>query len=262
MGGGLPSLNNTYGAVLRGTFFGLILYGLFIHQVYRYSRLDFEDSLWTKCYVAFILTLHTFHVILGMHMWCFYFYLVKHQFEPTFLFTRVLSIDPLRAQSMAHPKLRPLVVLAVVFSMGELDATIQASVLPVYLELRQLTWLLSIAFGLVVVSDILVTSSPDSRKRTPSLTSSLHIVSTALLPDIFKRPQPLVYLNTNSMVYIALDIVVTKLYTNSVIGTLNFGKTLAQYKFGGANHVIGLTIIPQSGGSSSSAPGFASSGAY
>ncbi len=68
--GDIPTLNSTYGAVLLGTFFGLMfvspytmrlsvrspstssLYGLAIHQAYRYSRLDFGDSFFTKSYVS------------------------------------------------------------------------------------------------------------------------------------------------------------------------------------------------------------------
>lgn len=72
--GDIPTLNSTYGAVLLGTFFGLVyvlsytrpsvylpsassLYGLAIHQAYRYSRLDFGDSIFTKSYVSYRLLL-------------------------------------------------------------------------------------------------------------------------------------------------------------------------------------------------------------
>ncbi|KAJ8486836.1 hypothetical protein ONZ51_g4571 [Trametes cubensis] len=294
-GGGVPSLDNTYGAVLLGTFFGLILYGLAVHQAYRYSRLQFGDPVWTKAYVVLILALDTFHVILCMHM--SYYYLVDNYFKPQVLFTRVWSIDILglgahmdaSSQCMvivacqsfyAHRvwlvgrRFRPLVAVAVVFFMGELDATVQASLLPDYAEFRQLTWLYSIAFGLVVVSDILLTSVlivvlRRSRTGFAGTDSRLDVliaytISTGLLTDIFSLLSfifPLVYLNTDSMIYIALDIVVTKLYTNSVIGTLNFRKTLAAYgpsSSAGPNREIGLSVLARSGGSSSG-PRFATS---
>ncbi|KAI0654640.1 hypothetical protein C8Q70DRAFT_1058234 [Cubamyces menziesii] len=301
-GGGVPSLDNTYGAVLLGTFFGLILYGLAVHQAYRYSRLQFGDPVWTKAYVVLILALDTFHVILCMHM--SYYYLVDNYFKPQVLFTRVWSIDILglgacmvivACQSFyAHRvwlvgrRFRPLVAVAVVFFMGELAcciyATVQASLLPDYAEFRQLTWLYSIAFGLVVVSDILLTSVlivvlRRSRTGFAGTDSRLDVliaytISTGLLTDIFSLLsfifvrsfptsmvslgltidlKPLVYLNTDSMIYIALDIVVTKLYTNSVIGTLNFRKTLAAYgpsSSAGPNREIGLSVLARSGGSS------------
>ncbi|KAJ8480917.1 hypothetical protein ONZ51_g6352 [Trametes cubensis] len=34
----LPALDNTFGALLLGSFLGFILYGLTVHQVYRYFR--------------------------------------------------------------------------------------------------------------------------------------------------------------------------------------------------------------------------------
>ncbi|TBU51389.1 hypothetical protein BD310DRAFT_769544, partial [Dichomitus squalens] len=40
----VPALDNTYGAVLIGTFVALVLYGLQLHQSYRYFRMYHGDS--------------------------------------------------------------------------------------------------------------------------------------------------------------------------------------------------------------------------
>ncbi|EIW57724.1 uncharacterized protein TRAVEDRAFT_48759 [Trametes versicolor FP-101664 SS1] len=273
-----PSLDNTYGATLLGTFFGLILYGLAIHQVYRYSRMGFNDSWFIKGYVAFIMLVDTLHVILSMHT-CYY-YLVGHYFQPAVLFTRVWSIDNLgliaavtivscqcfyaRRVWLIGPKYRFLVVIAVVIFLGELAcstyAAAQASLLPSYGEFRELTWLYSVAFALVVVSDIILTTvlifvlhrSRTGIAKTDSMLDVLiaYIISTGLLTEIFSILSlifPLVYLNSTSMVYIALDIVVTKMYVNSVIGTLNFRRTLASYGTGSVALEIGLSNLPSAG---------------
>ncbi|KAL1949706.1 hypothetical protein VTO73DRAFT_8587 [Trametes versicolor] len=314
--GDIPTLNSTYGAVLLGTFFGLILYGLAIHQAYRYSRLDFGDSVFTKSYVAFIMMLDTLHVILCMHM-C-YFYLVNHYFDPTVLFTRVWSIDNLglvaavvivscqcfyaRRVWLIGPQYRYLVVIAVIIFVGELGIYIltlrcfslvnhahachpsvrNMSLLPSYSEFRELTWLFSVAFALVVVSDIILTTvlilvlhrSRTGIARTDSMLDVLiaYTISTGLLTEyacIFSGLSfifPLVYLNKNSMVYIALDIVVTKpltvgpmsVYVNSVIGTLNFRRTLAAYGTGSLGLEIALSDFrPRTGGAPMSDPMFA-----
>ncbi|KAL1949703.1 hypothetical protein VTO73DRAFT_8584 [Trametes versicolor] len=246
-GGGIPTLNNTYGAILIGTFFGLILYGLSMHQAYRYCRLDFGDSVGMKVYVAFIMLLDTFHVILCMHM-CYY-YLVTHYFDPAALFTRVWSIDNLGLS--AAVVIVSCQCRSTVQTLGghcgtvlpcAAYATAQASILPSYSQFRELTWLFSIAFAFIVVSDVILTTvlimvlrrSRSGIARTNSMLDVLiaYTISTGLLTDIFSGLSfifPLIYLNTNSMVYIALDIVTTKLYVNSVIGTLNFRKTLATY---------------------------------
>ncbi|KAI1783226.1 hypothetical protein LXA43DRAFT_1102793 [Ganoderma leucocontextum] len=72
---GLPQLpdgatmDNTYGAMLLGTFFLLILYGVLLHQTYSYLRVHSADSRWIKCYVALILSLDTAHSVVVMSMW-------------------------------------------------------------------------------------------------------------------------------------------------------------------------------------------------
>ncbi|KAI0788096.1 hypothetical protein C8Q74DRAFT_1195914 [Fomes fomentarius] len=40
----VPSLDNTFGAVLLGTCAGLVLFGLTVHQSYRYFRMYPQDS--------------------------------------------------------------------------------------------------------------------------------------------------------------------------------------------------------------------------
>ncbi|KAH9895559.1 hypothetical protein C8Q73DRAFT_611340, partial [Cubamyces lactineus] len=50
----LPALDNTYGALLLGTSFGLMLYGLTIHQTFRYTRLYPKDKLWLKILVRIV----------------------------------------------------------------------------------------------------------------------------------------------------------------------------------------------------------------
>ncbi|KAI0648703.1 hypothetical protein C8Q79DRAFT_464929 [Trametes meyenii] len=50
----LPALDNTYGVLMVGTFIGSILYGLALHQVYRYTRsIAYKrDSTYVKCMVG------------------------------------------------------------------------------------------------------------------------------------------------------------------------------------------------------------------
>ncbi|KAI0643495.1 hypothetical protein C8Q79DRAFT_887640, partial [Trametes meyenii] len=48
---GLSSLTNTIGAVYIGVVIGTVLYGLTVHQVYRYFRMYPEDKLYIKSLV-------------------------------------------------------------------------------------------------------------------------------------------------------------------------------------------------------------------
>ncbi|KAL1949874.1 hypothetical protein VTO73DRAFT_8755 [Trametes versicolor] len=87
----IPAIDNTYGAILLGTFLGLILYGVMLIQVYWYVRRQFADSLYTKSYVAFLAVIGTFFTI--QTIYTSYWYLVTNYFAPLRLFTGVWSIN-------------------------------------------------------------------------------------------------------------------------------------------------------------------------
>ncbi|KAI0690139.1 hypothetical protein C8T65DRAFT_834482 [Cerioporus squamosus] len=76
----LPALDNTLGAMLLGTFAGLILEGLLIHQGVRYFRLYPNDSLLLKLWVSAVLLVEAIDSALNMHM-CFYNMVVNY-FNP------------------------------------------------------------------------------------------------------------------------------------------------------------------------------------
>ncbi|KAI0636268.1 hypothetical protein C8Q77DRAFT_1208090 [Trametes polyzona] len=86
----VPALDNTFGAFMIGTFLGLILYGLIIHQVYRYFRL-YHDMLLIRAWVVCIFILETFHVATCMHI-CYY-YLVSCYFKPPELLVATWTIQ-------------------------------------------------------------------------------------------------------------------------------------------------------------------------
>ncbi|KAI0326043.1 hypothetical protein GY45DRAFT_1364146 [Cubamyces sp. BRFM 1775] len=193
----VPSLHNTYGAVLIGTYVSLMLYGMTLHQAYRYSRLSTSDSSATKYYVAGLLVLDTFHTILCMHM-C-YWYLVENYFDPLRLYTGVWSINVLsvvvgvtiiccqcfyaRRVYLLGRRYRYLVLATIIMFLAELGCAIgehfaasamycvsladpashtvasavQAFVLPDFGQFRKVTWLVSAGFGIAVIADALLT---------------------------------------------------------------------------------------------------------
>ncbi|KAJ3004702.1 hypothetical protein NUW54_g4688 [Trametes sanguinea] len=105
----VPSLNNTFGAFLLGTFIGLMLYGLTLHQTYRYYRLFPGDLKLIQAFVITTLVLETIHTVLCMHIWWVviermrstvaltgwlrsYYYLVLNYAKPLALLDGVWSI--------------------------------------------------------------------------------------------------------------------------------------------------------------------------
>ncbi|KAJ8482418.1 hypothetical protein ONZ51_g5392 [Trametes cubensis] len=101
----IPALDNTYGAMMLGTFIGLILYGVNVHQNYRYVRSkEFKtDSTYVKAMLFFIpdcaahridshpSTLETLHSVIAMHS--VYYYVVRNYFNPLVLFHGSWSIN-------------------------------------------------------------------------------------------------------------------------------------------------------------------------
>ncbi|OBZ66890.1 hypothetical protein A0H81_13211 [Grifola frondosa] len=65
----VPSLDDTFGALLIGTCLAAMLYGLTTHQCYRYLRLYPADGWGLKSMVACLWLLDTFHTTLSVHTW-------------------------------------------------------------------------------------------------------------------------------------------------------------------------------------------------
>ncbi|KAI0363874.1 hypothetical protein BV20DRAFT_1057663 [Pilatotrama ljubarskyi] len=150
----VPSLDNTYGAILVGTFVSLVLYGVTLQQVYRYLRTYSSDSFYTKSACSCFLTLHS---ILCMHI-C-YWYLVSNYFSPLRLYTGIWSINLLsvlvgltiiacqafyvRRVYLINRKYKYIVALSSVMFLMVLGcataATVEASVLPNYSQFEKVT---------------------------------------------------------------------------------------------------------------------------
>ncbi|RPD56851.1 hypothetical protein L227DRAFT_655948 [Lentinus tigrinus ALCF2SS1-6] len=89
----LPSLDNTFGALLVGTFIGLMQYGWTTSQCCRYYRTYYhaKDGWLLKALVTVVWVLETFHSIACVHG-C-YFHLVTKYFEPQALTHGVWSLS-------------------------------------------------------------------------------------------------------------------------------------------------------------------------
>ncbi|TFK91553.1 hypothetical protein K466DRAFT_595982 [Polyporus arcularius HHB13444] len=252
----LPALDNTFGAVLLGTFFSLILYGMTLHQSYRYYRLYPKDRVWLKGVVSLTIVLETFHMALACHV-C-YFYLVTNYFNPAALLFGSWSIKLLLicsggiiivAQSffawrvfLVGPKYRLLVLVAMSLLVGELAffaaATIETFIIPTFRGFEYLTWLISTGSAMAITADLLLTTvlittlhrSRTGIKRTDSIIDVLilYAISTGLLTSIFNILSFLfTVLYTDNLIYVAFALIVTKLYANTLLVALNTRSALS-----------------------------------
>ncbi|KAI0640455.1 hypothetical protein C8Q79DRAFT_453822 [Trametes meyenii] len=170
-------LDTTVGVLLIGNFIALILYGLNLHQVYRYISLYPGDSRWLKGLVALALLLETLSSAFGAQT-C-YHYLVTNYFHPEALQSGVWSLNmyPLlgglamvvsqsffaRRLWIFEPRYRPAVILSVICSSAELGffsaATAKMFIINNSDDIKPLARLLPAAFTLALVADLLLTVS-------------------------------------------------------------------------------------------------------
>ncbi|KAI1784888.1 hypothetical protein LXA43DRAFT_1119767 [Ganoderma leucocontextum] len=245
------SLDGTYGSLLLGTFFGLILYGVSLHQAYLYFRVHHADSVWLKCYVVLLLLLDTLHSATLM-ITC-YLKLISHYFDipylsksiwPLSILTLVAGATVLLCQGFFAYRVyrvgRKSKILAVACMFGLLAelgvcvvATVKAFGTATYQEFTAYTWMLSTALGIAVVVDTVLTAvlicvlhtSRTGIKSTNSMLDTLvaYAVTTGLLTDIFNTLSfvfALAY--SQNLWYTTMNVQATKVYTNSVLAALNY----------------------------------------
>ncbi|KAH9902450.1 hypothetical protein C8Q73DRAFT_785126 [Cubamyces lactineus] len=192
----IPALDNSYGAMLLGTSFGLMLYGLTLHQTYRYFRLYPKDLALFKGFVISIVTMETLHTVIWM-IACYHF-LITDYFNATSLLTGHWTVklnvavtpifyvncqyfsahvqeDPssdrhfatdrsfyARRVFLLGPKSRWVVAIAAGTMTACLGFDIGATVEAFKLSLAQFprfSWLVSAAYGCAVVTDVLLTGA-------------------------------------------------------------------------------------------------------
>ncbi|KAI0325088.1 hypothetical protein GY45DRAFT_1375019 [Cubamyces sp. BRFM 1775] len=240
-----PHLDNSFGAFLLATFFGLIYFRLFI-----------QDIKLIKSIVLSTVVLETVHIVLCMHI-CYY-YLVTNYFNPLALLDGVWSIRILpistalvillsegffvRRVYLIGARYRPVVLVVPILMLVVLGFAIAASaeafIRPTFSDFDKVAWMTSAAFGAAVVIDLLLTGtliitlqkSRTGFKRTDSLIDVLIIytINTGLLTGIFSVLSLIFALvSPDNLIYSAFNIIATKCYANSLLAVLNSRKMLA-----------------------------------
>ncbi|RPD71198.1 hypothetical protein L226DRAFT_210883 [Lentinus tigrinus ALCF2SS1-7] len=253
----LPSLDNTFGALLVGTFIGLMQYGWTTSQCCRYYRTYYhaKDGWLLKALVTVVWVLETFHSIACVHG-C-YFHLVTKYFEPQALTHGVWSLSLIGiitglvvpvAQSFFLCQIyligrgfRPLVFLVAFLLLGEFALataeSIQMFLIP-ELHTQKESWTRSAGVGLATLADTIITAaltytlhkSRTGFERMDSIidTLILYTINTGLLTDIsniicfvFGVAEP------DNLVSAGIVIVSCKLYANTLMAVLNARSSLS-----------------------------------
>ncbi|KAI1790243.1 hypothetical protein LXA43DRAFT_1149115 [Ganoderma leucocontextum] len=198
-----PPLDDTYGALFLGTVFGLMVYGLTVHQVYRYYRLYPNDPLVLK-----LLAISGLATLLSQG-----FYAGRVWF--------------------VAPQHRWIVGLAVVPAFVFIAATVESVRVPVY-EFGRFSWMISVMYGAAGVGETLFTGtlifvlrrSRTGFKRTNAMIDLLilYAINTGTTVGFLGFIFPLIY--PDNLIYVGVSIVETKLYASCVLTALTSRATI------------------------------------
>ncbi|OSC98512.1 hypothetical protein PYCCODRAFT_1470989 [Trametes coccinea BRFM310] len=246
-------VTETFGAVLIGTFVSLTLFGVNLHQTFRYFRLFPKDAPSLVFVVVLTFALEVLHTIMGMHI-CYY-YLVESFFFPTNLLTGVWSIKLLtlnmgsvivvsqcffaRRVYLIGGHQRFLAVITAILLMAELGksafataATVETYIQVTFARFIHVSWLISAGFAMAVVADgtvaICLTYALRRSRANHTRTDSwldvilVYTVNTGLLTSflsIFSLIFATIY--KSNLIYVGFNTVATRLYANSLMAVLN-----------------------------------------
>ncbi|KAI1784884.1 hypothetical protein LXA43DRAFT_1100908 [Ganoderma leucocontextum] len=207
------AVTTTLGALLIGTFFALMLYGLVLHQAYGYFRMYGADPLWLKILVVTALVLET--VVSVLNMDACYDYLVTN-FSNTNLerpapySIKLLALFPAsvaltvqiffaRRVWLVGKKYRIIVFISILFMLVELALPLSAVILAfeakTLADALRFSYLVSARNAAATVTDVLLTTilvyslhkSRTGIKSTDSMINVLimYAVNTGLLTSVF-----------------------------------------------------------------------------
>ncbi|KAM5544665.1 hypothetical protein V8D89_001563 [Ganoderma adspersum] len=230
----VPPLDNTFGAVLLGTFIALVLYGITLHQSYRYFRMYPADLPSLKWLVSFVVVVETVTSAMSMHV-C-YHYLVSSYFNPPALLRGMCFF--VRRVYVLGRGYRIFVIFAVFLCFIEMAATTEAFIIPTFGGFKHVTWLVSTGSTMAVTSDIIITTmlifalrrSRTGVKRTDSMLDVMimYSINTGLLTGIFNLLSLLfAFIRPGDLIYIGFGIPGTKMYANTLMAALNSRRSLA-----------------------------------
>ncbi|KZP16281.1 hypothetical protein FIBSPDRAFT_958154 [Athelia psychrophila] len=240
-----------WGFILIGFFLSLILFGIIISQVFTYFRNCDKDPLWQKLFVLIVFTLDILSSILAM-AWL-YWLLIDNwgQIEAFKYGDWLLVADPMvagilvcmvqcffawRIQIIAGKKWLTMVIVfcAFVTMCGGIGSGIMVIFVPSYAALANFKQFASICLISAAVGDIIITTSLTYHLRRYKgncdatdevLDRIINLtVQNGLLTSLVAIVDICLYMSTSIPYHMALSFLMPKLYSNTVLSSLNARK--------------------------------------
>jgi len=244
------------GPTLVGTFFNLILYGVSLTQVYIYFTTYKRDQLWLKVYICCLFLADTINSVFDM----FYSYdrLVNNfgNMDAQGIATWVFAAGPAMTGIMGATvqmffgwrvkvltgnmwAVSVIVTLAVAELLGGLATAIATGFVPEFLDTERIrsvviVWLVSSAIVDTLITVILVSHLRKNRtgfEFTDDVINKIIrlTVQTGMITSVWAIIDLGLYLGSPSGVHVSFNWVLAKLYTNSLMSSLN---SRAGWKYG------------------------------
>ncbi|KAI0706767.1 hypothetical protein C8T65DRAFT_727857 [Cerioporus squamosus] len=264
-------LDNTYGAYLIGTFFGILLFGYSLHQLSAYFRRFPSDTTLIRLSVITVMVLETVYTAFTIHT--SYYYLVSNHFDDVALFQGVWSLNTTpafmaatmftsqlffaRRVSLMGRRYQFIAGFAMLFFTAEVSlsavSVFQAYITPSFWLISDVNVVLAALFGSAVAGDTLLTTSlivelqrsrlSEARRKESRLdTALLYIVNTGLLHDVLNVVAFILALTLRKdLIHSSIAIVTTRVYANTLLAVLNSRKLPASIEVVGG--VFGINTI-------------------
>ncbi|KAJ6536387.1 hypothetical protein B0H19DRAFT_1183343 [Mycena capillaripes] len=240
--------NGSLGATEIGSVVGAFLFGIETLQTYSYYR-DFQDSLLLRFTVAVVWLLELGHTVSAWH--ALYSQTVTFYGQPgyissppyseelTILFAAILyAVVQAFFANRARTLSKNWQIMAVATSLSVLRFIATMSVLALLLQYRRVSillewrWLVSTALALGLSVDILITSfmcyflqklrsSESERTRTMVETLIIWSIESTILTSATSIMQIILFLTRTDLVWSFFFIIQTKLFSNSMLASLN-----------------------------------------
>ncbi|KAI0788122.1 hypothetical protein C8Q74DRAFT_1366885 [Fomes fomentarius] len=154
-----PSIGAMFGTYLIGSFFGLMLYGFSLHQVYKYARLFPSDTLFIRLLVMSVMVIETIHAAFTMHT-C-YHYLIANYNNAAILNQGVWSLNFI-----------PLIVginMVISQSFFARRVYLMGKVFRIVVDISMLWFVLELGFSIAAVAKVIAIPSFDAVSKVNHL---------------------------------------------------------------------------------------------
>ncbi|KAH9938825.1 uncharacterized protein BXZ73DRAFT_99886 [Epithele typhae] len=273
----VPALDSTLGAAFLGHFVSAVLYGLTTLQAYTYYRNRSSDGWFTRYSILLLWLLDGLHVTLVTHT--MYVYCVSN-------FTNLLAIQKpvwsicvmIMVSSASNTLVRACfayriyklgggrwiipAVIAICSAYVEIDATyfaVKLLGLDSYAQISKFSWGLYAGLSVEVAVDLIVAATQvlllqsyrTGIRNTDNLIASLmaYSVNTGLLTSFCALGALVSYaVAPHKFIYFAFYFVLSKMYINSLLATLNSRSLVRKTRPAGKFRTAGTSVDPTHGG--------------